>query len=187
MAMDSSGKQKNPKPSKRSGAKLKRGGTGEVSNPFTSKSRALSGRNAKEHVRVDEAAGAAAGMDTDAKKKFLSGIATLATALWRARSKIEASADIDLPNEFRNLPRHIDSAWAALEEAGVEVNPHVGDRYVPGMAVHVISFQPDSDIKEEVVLEAVSPSVYLAGTLIQRGKVIVGQPPPEAQDCDNRN
>ncbi len=106
----------------------------------------------------------------------LKTIAAVATAVWRAKTKLDAEADAELPDELRNLPRHIQSAWDALEAGKVQVDDPTGRRYVPGLAVNVLTFQPIDSITCEMVHETIKPSVYFRDALIQRADVIVSRP-----------
>lgn len=106
----------------------------------------------------------------------LKAIAAVATAVWRAKSKLDAEADTALPDELRNLPRHIQSAWDALEAGKIQVDDPTGRRYVSGMAVNTLTIQPLDGITCEVIHETIKPSVYFKDALIQRADVIVARP-----------
>jgi len=110
----------------------------------------------------------------------LKTIAAVATAVWRAKNKLDAEADAALPDELRNLPRHIQSAWDALEAGKIQVDDPTGRRYVPGLAVNILTFQPIDGIACEVVHETIKPSVYFNDALIQRADVIIARPTGEA-------
>jgi len=103
-------------------------------------------------------------------------LAAVATALWRAKAKLDAESQAELPAELRNLPRHIQAAWDALDAGKVQVDDFAGQRYVPGMAVNILTFQPLEGIGSEIIHETIKPSVYFNNTLIQRADVIVGRP-----------
>jgi hypothetical protein len=113
-------------------------------------------------------------------------LAAIATALWRIRTKLEAEPAAVLPSELRHLPRHIQAAWDALAAGHIEVRDPKGQRYVPGMAVIPIAFQPTDGVGVEVIIETIKPSVFFKDILIQRADVIVAQPikadMPEAVD-----
>lgn len=114
----------------------------------------------------------------------LKTIAAVATAVWRAKNKLDAEADAELPDELRNLPRHIQSAWDALEAGKIQVDDPTGRRYVPGMAVNTLTIQPLEGITVEVIHETIKPSVYFNDVLIQRADVIIARPTGEtSQDA----
>ena len=103
-------------------------------------------------------------------------VASVATALWRVRAKLLQDRSSELPEDLRNLPRHVESAWDALWASSVEVRDHTGQRYVAGMALKVVAFQPTAGIGTEVIQETIKPSVFYKDKLVQRGEVIVGTP-----------
>ena len=58
----------------------------------------------------------------------LKTIAAVATAVWRAKSKLDAETHVEFPAELRNLPRHIQAAWDALAAGQVQVDDPTGRR-----------------------------------------------------------
>jgi hypothetical protein len=114
-------------------------------------------------------------MDADFKH-VLQTVAAVATALWRVRTKLESESNAELPSELRHLPRHIQAAWDALASGGVQVQDPRGQRYVPGMAVNPITFQPMEGVGTEIIHETIKPSVFYKDVLIQRADVIVARP-----------
>jgi len=105
---------------------------------------------------------------------LLRAMASLATAIWRIKSKIDASPE--LPSALRHLPRHVQAALDAMKAAEIEIRDPTGQRYVPGMAVRPIAFQPIEGVNTETIHETIKPSVAYKGNLIQRADVIVAQP-----------
>ena len=114
-------------------------------------------------------------------------IATVATAVWRAKTKLDAAAEATLPDELRHLPRHIQAAWDALEAGQIQVDDPTGRRYVPGMAVNTLTIQPLDGITCEVIHETIKPSVYFNDALIQRADVILGRPAVESEMSRTEN
>ena len=100
--------------------------------------------------------------------------------MWRAKTKLDAEPQAELPAELRNLPRHVRAAWDALAAGEVQVDDPTGQRYVPGMAVNVLTFQPLDGLGCEMIHETIKPSVYFNDVLIQRADVIVGRPVTES-------
>lgn len=106
----------------------------------------------------------------------LKTLAMVATAVWRAKIKLDSGSRAELPHELRNVPRHIQAAWDALVAGQVQIDDPTGNRYVSGMAVNVLTFQPMEGIGSEIIHETIKPSVYFADRLIQRADVIVARP-----------
>lgn len=103
-------------------------------------------------------------------------IADIATGVWRMRNKFLMVNVTDLPNEIKKAYRHLDSIWDTLTIAKVEIRDHTNEKYVPGMALKVIAFQPTSCVLTETIRETIKPSVFYKDTLIQAGEVIVATP-----------
>jgi len=108
-------------------------------------------------------------------------LAAVATAVWRAKDKLDEDAQGSLPSELRHLPRHIQAAWDALAAGQIEIEDMTGQRYVPGMAVNVLTFQPLEGIGCETIHETIKPAVYCNDKLIQRSDIIVARPAQESE------
>lgn len=103
-------------------------------------------------------------------------LADAATNLWRARKRLQGTGSENLAKELGKFLRPIDSAIAALERFGIRLIDHTGDHYDPGMALTVVSCQPQNDIDRPVVSETLKPTVYYKDLPIQHADVIVGEP-----------
>jgi hypothetical protein len=114
------------------------------------------------------------------QQALLGTLAAVATAVWRVRSRLEAVAPSTLPSELRHLPRHVDAAWDALLSAGFIVKDPKGQRYVPGLAVNPVAFQPVDGVDIDIIAETLKPSIQYQSLLIQRADVIVARPPEES-------
>ena len=113
------------------------------------------------------------------KKKgdLLPWIGEMATALWRMKRKMENMEKTAMEEkDSKALRRHCEAAWDSLIGGGVEVKDHTGDRYVAGMAVKVMTFQPTPSTQIERIIETIRPTVYFRGALVQRGEVVVATP-----------
>lgn len=102
-------------------------------------------------------------------------IADIATGMWRIKNKFSANIE-DLPDEIKKAQRHLESTLDVLENANIEIRGHSNERYVAGMALKVIAFQPTPSIKTERITETIKPSVFYKDNLIQMGQVIVETP-----------
>jgi hypothetical protein len=108
--------------------------------------------------------------------------ASVATGLWRVRqTMLEPGTDEPLA-EMRRGFRHLESTWDALAQAGVEIQDHLDAPFDAGLALKVIAFQPTPGLDRERVIETIKPSVYVDGTAIQMGEVIVGTPEEAGAD-----
>ena len=117
---------------------------------------------------------------------ILNALAAIATAIWRVRGKLETEINVELPSELRHIPRHIQAAWDALAAGHIEVQDLRGERYVPGMAVKILAFQPLEGISSEIVHETIKPSIYFKDTLIQYADVIIARPMRDSESGAER-
>jgi hypothetical protein len=109
-------------------------------------------------------------------------VAAVATALWRMRNRMVVPGTDRPPPELRALFRHLESAWDALRDTGIEVQSHDGLATDPGLALSVVAYQPTPGLDCDRVLETIRPTVYLNGRTIQQGEVVVGTPVDETAD-----
>lgn len=103
-------------------------------------------------------------------------LATLATHVWRAQSKMVDPGTGEPREETRRLYRHIEGAIDTFAAMGVRLSDWLGQPYDAGLPVKVISFQPTPDLVRDTVIEAVRPAVFWQDRLLQVGEVIVGIP-----------
>lgn len=108
--------------------------------------------------------------------KLVALVADIATGIWRIKNKFLRVDTDELPDEIKKAKRHVESTWDALTSAKVEVRDHTNEKYVAGMALNVIAFQPSSSVRAEMISETIKPSIFYGGKLIQRGDVIVETP-----------
>jgi len=108
--------------------------------------------------------------------KMIGLLADIATCLWRMRDKFKKINIDDLPDEITKANRHLESIWDTLKSAKVEIRGHTNEKYVPGMALKVIAFQPTSSVQTEKIAETIKPSVFYKDILIQVGEVVVATP-----------
>ena len=104
-------------------------------------------------------------------------LANLATQVWRARNRIVDPATGEPREEMRRVFRHVEGAYEVLGQMGVVIQDWVKQPYDAGLPVKVLTFQPETDIQRDTVLEAVRPTVIWKDRLLQMGEVIVGTPP----------
>ncbi|TYB44259.1 hypothetical protein [Actinomadura chibensis] len=103
-------------------------------------------------------------------------LADVATCVWRLRARV---ARMDDPP--RAVVHHVETAWDALADGGVEIKDHAGEPFDPGLAMSVAAYQPTPGLVREQVIETVRPGVYLGSRSIQLAEVIVGTPGTPAE------
>lgn len=102
--------------------------------------------------------------------------ARIGTHLWRLRSKLIEPGAQAPRDEFKRAYRHLEAAWDALAETGVEVIDPSGRPFDPGLSLKAVAFQPVPGLPRATVIETLKPTILLKGLLIQTGEVIVGTP-----------
>jgi hypothetical protein len=102
-------------------------------------------------------------------------LADVTTGIWRMRKKT-AGIGGEVSPELRATIRHLESTWDVLAGAGIEVGDLAGEKYVNGMALRVIAFQPTEGVQIETIAETIKPAVFYKKNLIQMGEVIVATP-----------
>ena len=103
-------------------------------------------------------------------------VVQIGNAVWRLRRRVVDLSSGKPREEMRKLARHVESLSDALVSFGVEVQDHTNQAFVTGLDLDVIAFEPSEAVQREIVVETVSPSIYLGNTKLQTGKVIVATP-----------
>jgi len=98
----------------------------------------------------------------------------MGTSVWRLQRRLAIEGEV--PEEIRRVLRDLESAWDALRQGGIEIKDHTGEKYVRGMALRVIEFQPTPGLTREQIMETIKPTIYRKDKLVQMGEVIVGVP-----------
>ena len=107
---------------------------------------------------------------------FVKTFASIATNVWRAKTKMVDSETGETKEEMKRVYRHIEAIIEALKQVGVETIDPEGRVYDSGMALKVVSFESTPGLSNEEIKETIKPSVAWQGRLIQIGEVIVGTP-----------
>lgn len=104
-------------------------------------------------------------------------MAGLATNIWLAIQRIRGNnPDAEMPSQMRKIHRPLLSAIEHLEHMGVHISDYTGKKFVYGMALNVISSQPNPNLSEDRVCEMLKPSIYFKDHLIQVGDVVIEGP-----------
>ncbi len=103
-------------------------------------------------------------------------VVQLGNAVWRLKRRVVDPGSGKTREEMRKLARHVESLSDALVSFGVEVQDHTNQAFVTGLDLDVIAFEPSDAAQREIVVETVSPYIYLGNIKLQSGKVIVATP-----------
>jgi hypothetical protein len=116
----------------------------------------------------------------------LRNLAEAAVNIWRAKQRIiSGSGNKEVSPEMRNVLRRIDSALERLEAMHLTLKDHTGQPFVHGMALNVISSQPNSSLMFDRICETLKPTVLFRKKFIQAGDVIVEGPPSDSKNSED--
>ena len=115
-------------------------------------------------------------IETSSKEgeESLNLLVEMGTVVWRLRQRLTVEGEV--PEEIGRISRDLESMWDALKQGGIEIKDHTGETYDGGMALHVIAFQPMTEISKEEVIQTIRPTIYHNNKIIQKAEVIVGVP-----------
>lgn len=99
----------------------------------------------------------------------------IGTNAWKARVRL-ARADASTSSDAQRIGRHLDAIVESLENLGIEIKDHTGEPFDYGQSLKVAASQPKKGISREFVAETIRPTIYLKGTLIQQGEVVIDIP-----------
>lgn len=106
-------------------------------------------------------------------------IRELAIAAWRLEKwldNLKAERKVAAKSALRSIKKYI-------ADSGVEIKDPLGSRFDPGLAVEVLNNEAEDTPEEDlIIIETVSPYVYLNGELIQHARVIIGAEVKEAHE-----
>lgn len=98
-------------------------------------------------------------------------IKELAVAAWRLEKWLD-NLNSDRKMAAKSALRSIKKFIAVSD---VEVIDPIGSKFDPGLAVEVINNEAeDADEKDLIIIETLTPYVYMNGELIQHARVIIG-------------
>lgn len=108
------------------------------------------------------------------EKELIQLLQEMGKGVWRIQNRL---------TNIRHGSREVDSALRflhtlvdAMEQFGVKIQDHTGERITGGEALHIISYETVKNISQEQVIETIKPTITYKGQIIQIGEVIVGQP-----------
>lgn len=105
-------------------------------------------------------------------------IKELAVAAWRLEKwldNLNAERKMAARSALRSIKKYI-------ADSGVEIKDPIGAKFDPGLAIEVVNNEAEYLPEEElIIIETLSPYIYLNGELIQRARVIIGSEIKEAR------
>lgn len=109
----------------------------------------------------------------------------VSTGLWRTRNRLTGD-DPNTPKDgMERVFRHVQSIFDALENHGIRILDHTGERWVDGRSISALAFQPTPGLTQSVIIETVRPSVFIGEKHMQMAQVVVGVPPEEKSEAES--
>jgi hypothetical protein len=103
-------------------------------------------------------------------------LAEIAIGLWRMRNSLVletlSSSDVQATRTWKHLQRLL----TRMERAGVRIQDKKGEPYDAGMALRVVSVEKRADLKSQMIIETLTPTVFHGDTLLHAGEVVIGKP-----------
>ncbi len=114
------------------------------------------------------------------------GLSEMAVNLWLCKKRLIAAIGNDNNSAEKKYLRPIDNALENLESLGIIIKDFLGNRFVHGMAVNIVSSVPSSSVKEETIVETLKPTIYYRDRLFQIGDVIIEVPSGAGMDDERK-
>ena len=115
----------------------------------------------------------------DVPPDFMQLLADVWTKLWRVRKAI-AKDDADR-RTLDAYDKRLRDILDTISEMGFVIRDHTGEKFLNGMSLRVLLFQPHEGVVAETISETISPSVFYNNQLVRMGEVIVDMPPSPSQ------
>jgi hypothetical protein len=111
----------------------------------------------------------------DVPPDFMLLLADVWTKLWRVRKAI-AKDEADRQT-LAAYDKRLGDILDTIGELGFVIRDHTGEKFLNGMSLRVLLFQPHEGVAVETISETISPSVFYNNQLVRMGEVIVDMPP----------
>lgn len=103
-------------------------------------------------------------------------LADIGTGVWRLRQRMIDVQTGEPLEEVRRPFRHLQWIWDKLNDAGIQILDHTGER-VPESGIYalkVVAYEAMPGLKHDQVIETIKPTIFVQQQRIQMGEVIVG-------------
>lgn len=101
----------------------------------------------------------------------LKTLISIATNVWRAKTKILHPAGSEVRDDMRRVDRHIEAIYRNLAEVGIAIRDHTGDVYDEGQPMRVVASKPTPGLDKKHVSETLLPSIFWNNRLVQNGEI----------------
>lgn len=105
-----------------------------------------------------------------------STLAVIAIGLWRMRNSLITESPCLVDLYATRTWKHLQRLLANLESVGIRIQDRNGEPYDAGMALRVVSVEKRADLKTEMIIETVTPTVFHGNTILHAAEVVIGKP-----------
>jgi hypothetical protein len=115
------------------------------------------------------------------KKSVSTGIdldflAEIAISLWRVERALKKEFNEMGDLETKRTWKHLQRLLSTLNNQGLVIQDKTGEIYDEGMSLRVVSAEEREDLERKLIIETVTPTVFLRKNIIRAGEVVIGKP-----------
>jgi len=114
--------------------------------------------------------------DFEDTNRLLQTLVSIATNVWRAKSKMLDPLTGEVREDMKRLDRHIEAICRNLVDIGIVIRDHTGEVYDEGQPMKVIASKPTHGLQRKRVSETLLPSIFWKDRLVQNGEVEIATP-----------
>lgn len=108
--------------------------------------------------------------------ELLQIISEVCVGVWRARSKMIDPVSGEPLEESKRALRPLESTLDTLLQGGFEIKDYTNKPYVVGMLEKVVTWEQKEDLRNEIIIETIRPTIIYHEKVLQNGEIIVGVP-----------
>ena len=112
---------------------------------------------------------------------------TLAVETWRVKRKLSRLRDLSGTDEVAGLDMSVGRMAQCFQDIGIECRDYDGQPYDAGLSVRVLDYEESSELEpgSELIVQTVAPGIFVQGTLVRMGEVVVARGVSRRQETDD--
>jgi molecular chaperone GrpE (heat shock protein) len=111
-----------------------------------------------------------------ARENLTKDMATIATSVWKARSRMVDPGSGEVREEMKRVYGDIERIQRCLDNLGIAVEDHTNKPFDYGLPWQVVATKPMPGHAREIVTETLKPTVRWNEQIIQHAEVEIGTP-----------
>jgi len=113
-------------------------------------------------------------------------LAEIAIGLWRVQRSLKREFNDAGDLETKRTWKHLQRLLSVLNNKGIAIQDKTGELYDAGMSLRVVSAEEREDLERELIIETVTPTVFLGKNIIRAGEVVIGKPASQKAPTPNK-